>query len=410
MPLGMSKSRVALLFLWRESEVETIWPRRLFALDLSRAVAAFFVVLWHWSHFYFVGDHLPKTFRYSHEPLASFLKIPYEKGGWAVDYFFLLSGFVFFWLCRDAISGRKMSARTFALQRFSRLYPLHLLTLGLVAGLQALHVHQTGALFVFGHMDWKHLLMNLGFVQSWGFEEGASFNGPAWSISVEVFLYVVFFVLAWRKRATATMCIVLSVVAFLCWNQTWSLLPRGAASFFLGGAVHALLGSLLRKPRAIRRWIHCATILSWVAILVDIHVYRLSGSIIRISGGRILLYAYPVYVLFPLTLCSLVLFEIERGPVFERVAWIGNLTYSSYLLHFPMQIAVVLCIGAGLLPDGVFGSPAGLVAFLALLVVVSHWTYVAFEHPAQDWLRDVFCRRKRLAPESEPRDGAPSGE
>lgn len=383
-------------FRWKESDSAVAWPKRLFVLDFSRGIAAFAVVVWHWQHFYFLKQGLPRSFRWSQEPWFDLLKLPYQRGLLAVDYFFLLSGFIFFWLCRDAISARRVDAPTFAFQRFSRLYPLHLLTLLLVLGLQSLHADWFGHPFVYGNLDPRHLLLNLGFVQSWGFEVGASFNGPAWSISVEFFLYVVFFLLAFWKLAMPGTCVVLSVVAFAGSFHCDAPLLRGIASFFLGGVVHAVLGHLLRTPRARWRWIHAATIACWVAVLVNFHVHGFSRSIA--AGwrplGKVFLTAYPVYVLFPLTLCSLVLFEIRIGRMFERVAWFGNLTYSSYLLHFPLQILFMLAIGAGILPRDAYGSAGWLLLFLAVLVVLSHFTYVWFERPVQDWLRTALGRGK----------------
>jgi peptidoglycan/LPS O-acetylase OafA/YrhL len=40
-----------------------------------------------------------------------------------------------------------------------------------------------------------HFFLNLFYVQFWGFQSGVSFNMPAWSVSVEEAIYVVFFFL-----------------------------------------------------------------------------------------------------------------------------------------------------------------------------------------------------------------------
>jgi peptidoglycan/LPS O-acetylase OafA/YrhL len=68
------------------------WPKRLYSLDVSRCIASFSVVLWHWHHFAYVGESLPPDFDKKCLPLYSFLRLFYENGWAGVDYFFLLSG------------------------------------------------------------------------------------------------------------------------------------------------------------------------------------------------------------------------------------------------------------------------------------------------------------------------------
>lgn len=57
-----------------------------------------------------------------------------------MDLFFCLSGFVFFYLYARVIRDGRMNGDTFALLRFSRLYPLHVATSVLVAALQAVYL------------------------------------------------------------------------------------------------------------------------------------------------------------------------------------------------------------------------------------------------------------------------------
>ena len=87
-------------------------------------------------------------------------------------------------------------AAKFARLRFSRLYPLHTLTLFLVAGMQILFYRATGKFFIYELNDWQHFLSSLFMAQQWlppSIEQ--TFNGPAWSVSVEVLLYAIFFAL-----------------------------------------------------------------------------------------------------------------------------------------------------------------------------------------------------------------------
>jgi peptidoglycan/LPS O-acetylase OafA/YrhL len=62
------------------------------------------------------------------------------------------------------------------------------------------------------------------------------------------------------------------------------------------------------------------------------------------------------------------------------------MTYSSYLLHVPVQITVAtLCAFAGWrIP---FDQPPFFLAFLAVTLLLSYWTYELFEMPMQKRVR-----------------------
>lgn len=174
------------------------WPDRLYALDVSRGVAALSVVIWHWQHFAYQGGALTKGFEQNTMPLFSLLQLFYEMGHAGVQYFFLLSGFVFFWLYKKPIRNREILPTTFFLQRFSRLYPLHFVTLLVVALLQLLFISHEGNFFVYPFNDINNFILHLGFANAWSSSSVMSFNAPAWSVSIEVLLYCLFFPIVLR--------------------------------------------------------------------------------------------------------------------------------------------------------------------------------------------------------------------
>src|ERR1700675_2139648 len=99
--------------------------RRLHSLDSLRGLAALSVVFWHWQHFYALTGRWQPGWQRSSEPLYEFFRPLYDEGWAAVDLFFPLSGFIFFWLYGESIRERRIVASEFALLRFSRLWPLH---------------------------------------------------------------------------------------------------------------------------------------------------------------------------------------------------------------------------------------------------------------------------------------------
>jgi peptidoglycan/LPS O-acetylase OafA/YrhL len=224
-----------------QSGVERRAPRnRFYALDALRGLAALLVVLSHWRHFFYTGL-TPSSLGDQIFPLYRLLHPFYSEGHRAVDFFFCLSGFIFFLLYSKAIAAGHVRAGEFSRLRFSRLYPLHLLTLLLVAVGQGLMRHFQGSDFVYPNNDPFHFLLQLACVPAWGnFELRNTFNGPFWSVSAEIFLYGLFYLLC-RLRG----CRALDLFAFIGAGFVLEYTPcldlgRGMIAFFSGGITYLL--------------------------------------------------------------------------------------------------------------------------------------------------------------------------
>ncbi|UJL35757.1 acyltransferase family protein [Pantoea agglomerans] len=79
---------------------------RNYSLDVLRGLAALSVVLWHWQHFFYVAGR-PVNFRTENQPFFEYLSLFYLHGSLAVELFFSISGFVFFWLYAIPIQEKK---------------------------------------------------------------------------------------------------------------------------------------------------------------------------------------------------------------------------------------------------------------------------------------------------------------
>ncbi|RZJ64012.1 MAG: acyltransferase, partial [Flavobacterium sp.] len=119
-------------------------PKYFFLLDIFRGFAALSVVMYHWEKFYVTTDEALASFNHSHQPLYSIFYLFYDAGDVAVDLFFLISGFVFFYLYSKKIAEGGISAGSFFTLRFSRLYPLHFATLLFVLVAQLFIYSNTG--------------------------------------------------------------------------------------------------------------------------------------------------------------------------------------------------------------------------------------------------------------------------
>jgi peptidoglycan/LPS O-acetylase OafA/YrhL len=66
---------------------------------------------------------------------------------------------------------------------------------------------------------------------------------------------------------------------------------------------------------------------------------------------------------------------------------LGDISYSSYLLHFPLQLICVLITLSLGLPRSVFLSPGAYFLYFAVLIAASFASYHWLERPAQRSLR-----------------------
>jgi len=376
-------------------------PQRFYSLDVLRGVAALTVVFWHWQHFFFNGA-VPGPVDLERLPLYRVLFLAYTRGWFAVDLFFVLSGFVFYWLYSGQVSAGGVSAFRFAVLRFSRLYPLHVLTLLAVAVGQLAYRNAHGSYFVYPNNDAYHFALNLGFASSWGLERGYSFNGPAWSISVEIALYGLFFLLCRVLPVRLVLLAAIAAMGFLIIDRYYSPMGRGVGAFFLGGCVYLVYQILRRHARVkeISLLVAVFAVTCWAATLyvhaagIELHALSLTNSSMLAPLDPVQQWIVPrvlrfwaQWILFPSTILGLVLLETTFGALGRSIAFLGDISYSSYLLHFPLQLGVLSITNALGIDRGIYYESLTMMCFFVVLLVVSFTSYHYFEVPLQDRLR-----------------------
>lgn len=140
-------------------------------MHMLRGIAAVAVLFWHYQHFFMGGSllHGPPPpgmiIPRSDQPSYSILWPIYEHGFWAVQAFSIISGFGF----PQVYAGRKVDGRKFAIARFVRLYPLHLITLLAVTIAQFLSKKLDGGLQIVSYNDLYHFILNVFFVGAGAF-------------------------------------------------------------------------------------------------------------------------------------------------------------------------------------------------------------------------------------------------
>ncbi len=392
------------------AQYERVVEARFYELDILRGLASFLVVVFHYKHF-MTADAI--NFDYDHLPFHTVLMPIYVYGLMFVEMFFSISGYVFFWLYSEAVSEKRLGAQRFFIARFARLYPLFFVTFIAVALMQVLFSALYGQTYIYQHNTPVQFVLNLFMVHQWLPHPEQTFNGPSWSLSVEVFLYILFFTLASKRFNHPLILGGLAAVA-VGFNLTHSIenvsgIARGVASFFLGGLAFQAVNAL-RQPRRevwqkrvtlVLKWgLPCLWLLSYVraqsALWDSLQAASPNNPLWTIFGA-----AGFVYVVVPLTLIFLGLrqgqweLKILTPERLHRFAWIGDISYSLYLLHFPLQIGVMILMAHFPFATriAVFSSPLTLIAFLAAGVGLARLSFTYFEMPMREWIKTWLSRR-----------------
>jgi len=365
---------------------------KILGIELLRFASALAVLIFHYQHFAYVGTHLPPDFDRAAQPLYAWLKPFYDGGYYGVQVFWCISGFIFYWKYAGRIAERGVSGYRFFVLRFSRLYPLHFVTLLFMAGMQMLYHARNDSSFVYGNNDLYHFALQLGMASNWGLRAGNSFNAPIWSISIEVLVYAVFF--ASLRFISGSFAFMGAVVLAATLIQVQGLSAHAffpCVAFFYLGCMAAWVYKWQRQSRGAR-------------------TIATTGAL-ALAAGALAACRYPGaqtrYILECLAPAAVFLC-VEHVRPSERIArWLGpagNMTYSSYLLHLPLQIAVVtICSYAGWTFP--FYQPGSLLTFLAVTLFVSYWSYRLFEMPLQTLVRGYLLRaRSPAAPDFSKHD------
>lgn len=267
----------------------------------------------------------------------------FRNAHYLVSFFFVLSGFVMVHTYRQRLATTDQFKQFFITRTF-RLYPLHVVVLLFAIALEVvkLAAERVGIAFnqpsFTGQRAPQEILPNLLLLQSWwpGFNP-QSFNFPAWSISVEYYVYMIFAgILLCTPRISTPIFLMISLMATACLSLGYGYLMepalQGLSCFFAGVITYHLYQVIHNK--SIPRWVH--TVLETVGICLTA-----SLLVSDIDHKQIILM---------LVFCALMLiFSFEGGVIstllkarpFEKL---GVLSYSIYMTHAMVLFASTLAL------------------------------------------------------------------
>ncbi len=359
---------------------------RLRSLDSLRGIAAIGVAFFfHYNHFnfeYFTAH--PEA-----QPWFSSLSWFYQCGWNLVDFFFVLSGFIFMHVYYKKISENRISERTFFILRLSRLYPLHIATLLLVAAVQYFRLLSGKAYFDCQYNDLYHFLLNVFFLQAGFFNDSFSFNHPSWSLSCEVAAYFIFFYTLKKAKKPAVLFILymFAGISILQMRLSYPLfnpqIARMLMAFFAGCLLFYLNGYVGRLSSKTKRIILTSLVL--YSALVTALIIKAGYPVVFGHWDRVMpLMIYPLCILLLLNIAL-----IEKFFSLRPFTFIGDLSYSIYLLHFPVQLLMFTFLPmAGVQLDYTRGS--SLLIYATLTTSIAAASHYLFEKPVQRMIREKY--------------------
>ncbi len=354
------------------------------ALTGIRGIAAWLVVLFH-------------------VRLAMLATLPSEaihalgRGYLAVDLFFMLSGFVLYLNYSDRLRAEGLAAvPAFLGRRIARIWPLHAVILCAAIAFALVRI-ATGR-GDSAHYPFAELPLHILLMQNWGFTAQLTWNDPAWSISCELAAYLAFPWLAmrvdWRRVApVAALGSFAALAAIIAAIYAWA----GAESLN-----HAIprLGLIRALCEFTMGTILCGLWLRW----------RDRGLALGLAAGAVGAIALavtfagliPEPAAVPTALAGLLLViallpEAGNPLTWRPVVYLGEISYSTYLVHFLLFVLFKILFVA----DGRAVPIATIGLFLAMVLAASVLLHHFVERPAQKALNrrfDALLRRQPREP------------
>jgi peptidoglycan/LPS O-acetylase OafA/YrhL len=356
------------------------------ALTGIRSLAAICIMLFHFT---------PAGLRWNAHPWVTLYPVV-DLGFVFVGLFFLLSGFI---LTYNYADRPWMNAIDFWAARFSRLYPIYLLTLVISFPMIMVEFHvRSHAQFLEGMTLTPLLLQGLD-------PRLAIFaNTVAWALSCELVFYLLF---PWLNRlrwpSSTGKLLILFVALWLFgltlsalyihfdpdhlgrmpdrysggfWITTLKYTPLPYVSTFLAGIT---LGRLHHIANLGLRWRTIIGLCGFGGFIVLVWGYSAELPYIVLHGGLLL----PVFAAMTLGMAGPgVLARVFSLP---PLMWVGGASYALYLMHFNVFILLHLHHVPERLGVTRFDPWISYVFIIALALAVTHWVEVPAQKAILGW-------------------------
>lgn len=358
-------------------------------LDGLRGVAAVMVVAFHVFETHTGGNHLVQIINH---------------GYLAVDFFFVLSGFVIGYAYDDRWG--KMTLGGFFKRRLIRLHPM--IIMGMIVGAVAFYF-QDGGYFAGIHLVpvWKMLLvMLLGFTLlplpvSWdirGWAEMHPLDGPAWTLFFEYIgniLYALFVRKFSRTMLAILVCLAGGALIHMAVTSPqgdviggWALDPTQMRIGFTRLLYPFFAGLLLSR---VAKLTHIKHAFFWCSLLIIavLSFPRVGGSESLWMNG--LYDSLCIVLVFPLIVYLGASDEIKGKFASKICKFLGDISYPIYITHYPLiyiYTGWVTKYNVSLKE----AYPAAILTFLSS-IVLSYIYLRVYDVPVRKWLTRRFMTK-----------------
>lgn len=356
-------------------------------LDGLRGVAAIVVVLFHILEIFSNGDHTQQLLNH---------------GYLAVDFFFILSGFVIAHAYDDR--WNKMTLKSFFKRRLVRLQPM--IIFGMTLG--AVLFYFGGAVDLFPLVNetpiWKLIMiMLLGYflipvpisMDIRGWQEMYPLNGPAWSLFFEYIANVLYALIL--KKSSNTVVAILTFIAgvFLIhlafttpngdiiggWSLNIEQLHIGFARLLFPFLAGILISRTLKLASIKYSFIWCSL------LLVVVLIFPRLGGHQHLWMNRLYDVATVIFI-FPLIIYMGASGTISKPATSRVCKFLGDISYPLYITHFP----IVYIFYAWVVNNEIALTEAYFYATVVLLtsLLMAYIALKLYDIPVRKWLTIKF--------------------
>lgn len=381
-------------------------------LDGLRGVASLLVIIFHLGETYCVPGEQQWL----------------NHGYLAVDFFFVLSGFVIGYAYDDR--WNKMSLGGFFKRRLTRLHPMVV-----ISNVIGACFFFFGASYFTSSLEIPILKFGLCFIMGMfiipcgrgldirGWNEMSSFNGPIWTLTFE-YIGNILYALVFRHLPTVILCILCAGTAVFTLDFTlgWDLfnmLPNGPQYHVKGGWCLDPAQIYLGFTRLLYPFL-CGLIISRI-LPKRRTADNPSGSPIHLKGGFIwtslilitilsvpcisgtdgfangLYQAIMILAAFPVIVLMGAGSTIQNPAVAKLCKFLGDISYPIYITHYPLIYMHMGFVAEH--PDApTWIHVASGVGVFFFAIILAWGVFKAFDEPARQWLTDHWLKGERKLP------------